>query len=94
MESNSTFKNGYDKKYDSLLEKLIDENVLLFCTIGKDCELWHDVMDEIYVGFGKEKDFFMITTWHNDKTLEEVVEFAKDFDIEGIDNEKVEIIEI
>lgn len=87
-------QNSYDEKYDSVLEKLIDEKILLFCAVGKDCELWHDVMDEIFVSDGKERDFFMITTWHTDETLDEVIEFAKDFYIEGIENEKIKIIEV
>jgi hypothetical protein len=51
-------------------------------------------MDEIFVGKGEERDFFLITTWHEDETLDEVIDFAQKFDFEGIDNEKVEIIEI
>lgn len=87
-------QSGYDKIYDSLLENLIDEKVLLFCAVGKDCKLWHDVMDEFFVGNGEERDFFMITAWHAEESLEEVIKFAKDYDIQGIDNEKVEIIEV
>lgn len=86
--------SGYDSKHNALLNRLVDEKLLLFCAVGKDCELWHDIMDEIFVGDGEERDFFMITTWHTDETLGEVIEFAKDFDIEGIDNEKVKIIKV
>ena len=87
-------KSGYCEKHDSLLNRLIDKKILLFCTVGKDCELWHDIMDEIFVGFGKERDFLMITTWHNDETLDNVVQFAKDFEIEGIENDNIEIITV
>ena len=87
-------KINYSEKYDELLNQLIDEKILLFCTIGKDCELWHDIMDESFVGYGEERDFFMITTWHDDETLDDVIYFAKNFDIEGINNEEVQIIEI
>jgi len=47
---------------------LIDRKILLFCTVGKDCELWHDiideldVMDELSVANGEERDFFVVTT--------------------------------
>ena len=87
-------ESGYSKKCDSLLNQLINEKVLLFCALGKDCELWHDVIDAFYIGNGKEKDFCMIMTWHTDQTLKEVIEFTKDFDFEEIDNEKIEIIEV
>lgn len=86
--------SGYDRKHDALLQNLIDEKVLLFCAVGKDYELWHDIMDELFVGNGEERDFFMITTLHYDETLNEVIEFAKNYKIDGIENEKVEIIEI
>ena len=51
-------------------------------------------MDELFVGNGDERDFFMITTLHYDETLNEVIEFAKNYKIDGIENEMVEIIEI
>lgn len=76
------------------MNRLIGKKILLFCTVGKDCELWHDIMDGLFVGYGEERDFLMITTWHDDESLDEVIEFAKNFDIEGIDNEKLEIIEV
>ena len=58
---------------------MIDEKILLICVLGKDCGLWHDVMDELYVADGIERDFNLITTWHKDETLQEVIEFAEDF---------------
>ena len=93
-------QNGYDVKHDELLQRLISEKILLFCAIGRDCELWHDimdefdVMDELSVANDEGRDFFMITTWHEDESLDEVVKFAKSYDIEGIDNEQVRIIEV
>ncbi len=88
-------KNGYSEAHESLLSRMIDDKVLLFCTVGKDCELWHDIMDELFVGDGSfEHDFFMITTWHTDESLADTVEFAKFFHIDHSDNETVQIIEI
>lgn len=88
-------ESGYADEHDSLLNRLIDAKVLLFCAVGKDCELWHDIMDELIVGDGKiETQVQMVTTWHDDETLEEVVEFAKMFDIASSDEERVQVIEI
>ena len=87
-------KCGYTAKHDALLNRLIDNETLLVCAVGTDCELWHDIMDELFVGYGEPRNFSMITTWHEDETLEEVVRFAKDYKIEGIDNQNLEIIEI
>lgn len=87
--------NGYNKKYDALLQNLIDEKILLFCTVGKDCELWHDVMDELIVGDGTtDSDFDIITTWHKGESLDEVIQFAGKFEIEEIQSGKIKIIEI
>ncbi len=87
--------NGYNKKYDALLQNLIDEKILLFCTVGKDCELWHDVMDELIVGDGTtDSDFDIITTWHEGESLDEVIQFAGKFEIEEIQSGKIKIIEI
>lgn len=86
---------GYSEQHDQLLYDLVEAKVLLFCAMGKDCELWHDMMDEIYVGNGEERDFFMVTTWHEDEALEDVIEFAKDFDLDDHEgDENVQIIEI
>lgn len=85
----------YEEQHDFFLKRLIDEKILLFCTVGKDCELFHDIMDELIVGDGTtELDFDMITTWHPNETFEEVIEFAKNFDIEGINNEEIQVIEV
>lgn len=88
-------KNGYSEEYDTLLNRLISEKILLFCAVGKDCELWHDIMDELIVGDGTtELDFDMITTWHENETLDEVIQFAEDFDIGVAENNKLKIIEV
>jgi len=88
-------KTDYSAQHDQLLNDLIEAKVLLFCAVGKDCEMWHDIMDEILVGDGIDRDFFMVTTWHQDETLEEVIEFAKFFPLDDcVDDENVQVIEI
>jgi hypothetical protein len=51
-------------------------------------------MDEIYIGEGIDRNFFMITSWHEDETLDEVRDFAEMFSLDEQDSSKVEIIEI
>ena len=87
-------KSGYSEIHDELLNSFIDKRILLFCAVGKDCELWHDVMDEHLVGDGVDRDFFMITTWHEDESLQEVRDFAEMFSLDEKDSGKVEVIEI
>ena len=87
--------SGYSPARDALLNDLIDSKVELLCCVGKDCETWHDVMDELIVGGGSfERDFFMVTTWHTGESLADTVEFAQLFNIDDPDNESVQLIEI
>ncbi len=83
---------GYDKFHDRLLESLIERGIKLFCAVGKDCELWHDIMDELLVGDGTNPNFEVMTTWHPEESVDEVVEFAKNFSLEA--SPDVEIIEV
>ena len=87
-------ENGYSEMHDALLRSLIAEKVLLFCVLGKDYRLWEEIMDELFVGKGEERDFDMITTSHPNETLEEVIKFAEMLEFEGIDNHRIKIIEL
>jgi hypothetical protein len=73
--------SGYSEQHDRLINEIIDDGVLLFCSVGKDCELWHDVVDEIIVGDGQVDRGDMVTTWHDGESLDEVIVFAEGFDI-------------
>ena len=85
----------WNRTQDGILESPVAGGVRLLRVVGKDCERWHDVMDENIVGDGDEsRDHSMITTWHVDESLQEAVEFARSFKIEGADQCSVEIIEI
>jgi hypothetical protein len=57
-------------------ESFLDAGLVVVCVWGPDCERVHDVFDEVYVGDGTiERDSPMISTWHDDESLEDVVEF-------------------
>lgn len=81
-------ENGYDKCHDKLLESLLDEKYELFCAVGKDCELWEDIMDEIAVGDATNPRF-IVTTSHPYETLEEVIDFATSFRTEETSEIKI-----
>jgi hypothetical protein len=88
-------KNGYDKSHDEILFRLIEQRVLLFCAIGVECELWHDIMDELIVGDGDiERDFEMITTWHTDEDLDDVITFAEIFDLGNNVSSAITFVEV
>ncbi|MGG2098700.1 hypothetical protein ABFY41_14115 [Acinetobacter haemolyticus] len=47
---------------------------------GHECSIWDDVLDETYVAFYNNEppiNTCFITTWHENETLDEVIEFAK-----------------
>jgi flavodoxin len=71
-------ESGYSKEHDELLISYLDQGYELFCVVGKQCELWEEIMDEIAVGNGTNSRY-ITTTSHPDETEEEVIEFAKSF---------------
>jgi hypothetical protein len=83
---------GYDVAHVAMLQSLIDRGALLFCAVGKDCELWEEVMDELVVGCDGESRSWMTTTSHPGESVEEVVEFATRWRLD--EPSEVEIIEV
>ena len=85
-------KSGYSDTHDGLLESLVARQIELFCVVGVDCELWHDVMDEIVVGPDGKYEHHIDTTWHENETVEHVVRFAEEYQTPTPSG--VEIIEV
>ncbi len=55
---------------------MIEHGAIWVCTWGTDCERIHDTFDEADVGDGtKDSSEFIMTTWHTDDSLDEVVDF-------------------
>ena len=73
-------ESGYSKEHDKLLLNLLDQGYELFCAVGKDCEVWEEIMDEFSVGDGSNPRY-ITTTSHPDESIEDVIEFAKLFSI-------------
>lgn len=71
-------EHGYSSEHDALLLSFLDQKFELFCAVGKDCEIWEEIMDELAVGNG-ENSRFIVTTSHPEESAEEVIEFAKNF---------------
>jgi hypothetical protein len=74
-------KSGYSPDKDPILLDLIAEPIALFCALGLGCEKWEYVMDELCVGDGSNP-VFIPTTSHPDESVEDVIEFAKQFSVE------------
>jgi hypothetical protein len=62
-----------DRNYlDEVISKIINKNVCYLCTVGKQCELVHDLADEeiVFREVDVDKPYLpehgIITTWHHD----------------------------
>jgi hypothetical protein len=62
-----------------IAERILDAGCVYLCTWGPRCELMHDVADEAFVMkqlSAQNADGTIMTTWHADDSLSEVIEFA------------------
>ncbi|MCE0557490.1 hypothetical protein [Motilimonas sp. E26] len=73
--------SGYKKEHDKLLKSLLNQKNELFCVVGKDCEVWEEIMDELSVGDGSNP-LPITTTSHPDESITDVIGFAQMFKIE------------
>jgi hypothetical protein len=85
-------KRGYDASHDGLLRSLIARKIELFCAVGRQCELWEEVMDALVVGPTGECEWHVTTSSHPSETVDEVVEFAKNWRLD--EPSEVEVIEV
>ena len=55
-----------------------DQGAVYLCVWGPDCERVHDIMDEVLAdrNFNETDEDVVMTTWHDDETLEEALWFA------------------
>ena len=63
----------------NLVEHIIKAGGAYFSTWGPDCQRVHDIIDEIdaypYNDIGSPEDSVIMTTWHEDESLEEAMCF-------------------
>ena len=63
-----------------IAERLLASGVVWVCVWGPDCERIHDIFDEVEVGDGlTDPDFTLMSTWHDNETLEEALRFFVDW---------------
>jgi len=75
-------KNGYRAEYEGLLREWVEEGIAPFCALGKDCEVWEEAMDNVCVKLdvtGEMPGAFCMTTSHPNETLDEVLQFASNW---------------
>lgn len=66
---------------------------------GYACSIWDDALDWSYLEFcnyklSDEEDYQLMTTWHENETLENVIEFAESISINTLSEQKINQIVI
>jgi len=79
-----------------MVVKWFEENVGFIGVVGEDCERIHDIIDDLTIDYeertGTTREPVLLTTWHNDETVDDVIEFASSLsdEYEG----PVEVVEL
>jgi hypothetical protein len=60
---------------DGITSGIVNSRCQYALTFGHDCEIWHDIIDETCVGDGAGEERFIMTTWHDDEPIEDVIDF-------------------
>ncbi len=84
--------NGYDDKYNKLIESIVEIKYKLICIVGKECDIWKDVIDE-YIAASPDGTEGITTTSHRDESIDDVISFAENFDIGWYSNVDVDYVE-
>lgn len=85
-------KRDYDPRYDDMLLQLIARRIELFCVVGRECEVWEAVVDELVIGPIGDGEWDVATTSHPGEDVAEVIAFAQDWQLD--EPSEVEVIEI
>ena len=60
---------------DQIVSDIVNSRCQYALTFGHDCEVWHDVIDESCVAFNASEERFLMTTWHDDEPIADVIDF-------------------
>lgn len=61
----------------AFVERCLSEGVAIIAVVGEGCEAVHDRLDDLIVGNGSDPKRFILTSWHEGESLEEVIAFMK-----------------
>ena len=70
-------RNGYEFRLDAMVEEFIKDGVKFVGVVGKDCSKVEDIIDQLVIGDDGTRDYDLLTSSHEGKSVEEAVEFAK-----------------
>ena len=68
-----------DDKLEPFVEACLMHNVALIAVWGEGCDAVEDLIDEIVVGNGSDDSRYITTSAHQGETLDEVIEFAREW---------------
>ncbi|MCH7335267.1 hypothetical protein [Acinetobacter sp. NIPH 2699] len=74
---------------NQLCERIVHSKMCIQAMVtGHECSNWDDILDETYLGFHNYQppiNHCFMTTWHENETLEDIIECAKvSMQLEGI----------
>ena len=82
----------YTSAHEPFLQSLVDRGVTLFCAFGRDCSNWETGMDFVCIGEDGSGAHFVMTTSHPDEPLEDVINMAELWHVDG--DSSVEVIRL
>jgi hypothetical protein len=63
-------------RLESFVEACLADGVVLIAVFGSDSDKVHDLIDEMVVGDGSDERRFVMTSFHPNETIDEVLEFV------------------
>ncbi len=83
---------GAPKGIDALVENFLRDGVKFVGVVGRNASRIEDMVDEAVVGDGNDDSRFLLTSSHEDETLDEAVEFARSLSSEY--GQGVQVVEV
>lgn len=69
--------SGYKPELDEMVEQFLRDGVVFVGVVGKDCSRVEDIIGELVVGDGNDETRFILTSFHEDESLDEAIDFAE-----------------
>jgi hypothetical protein len=77
---------------EPFVEACLRDGVTLIAIVGEGAGKIESLIDELVVGDGSDRSRFIVTTFHPDETVEEVIEYARSWDEER--GQPVELVKL
>ncbi|WP_420008673.1 hypothetical protein [Xanthomonas sacchari] len=82
----------YSAHHEALLLSLIERKINLFCAAGKDCENWELALDLLLTDPDRNFNHDITTTSHPGEAVEDVLNLAELWHVQG--SQAVELIDV